>query len=52
VTELKRAYKLLFQSKLLARTAIERIRSELASSPSAQRMADFVSASERGVTRP
>jgi UDP-N-acetylglucosamine acyltransferase len=52
VSELKRAYKLLFQSKLLARTAIERIRTEVASSPNAQRLADFVAASERGVTRP
>ena len=52
VSELKRAYKLLFQSKLLARTAIERIRAEVAPSPHAQQLADFVAASERGVTRP
>lgn len=49
---LKRAYKLLFQSKLLARDAVERIRTDLADSPEAQRLAAFVAESERGVTRP
>jgi UDP-N-acetylglucosamine acyltransferase len=52
VSELKRAYRLLFQSKLLARDAVERIRSELAGSPLAQALAEFTAASERGVTRP
>jgi UDP-N-acetylglucosamine acyltransferase len=52
MSELKRAYRLLFQSKLLARDAVERIRGELAGSPSALAMAEFVAASERGVTRP
>lgn len=52
VSELKRAYRLLFQSKLLARDAVERIRAEIADSPQALAMADFVAASERGVTRP
>lgn len=52
VSEMKRAYRLLFQSKLLARDAVERIRGELAGSPPALAMADFVAASERGVTRP
>lgn len=49
---LKRAYRLLFQNKLLARDAVERIRGELAGSPQALALADFVAASERGVTRP
>ena len=52
VSEMKRAYRLLFQSKLLARDAVERIRGELEGSPPALAMADFVAASERGVTRP
>ena len=52
VSELKRAYRLLFQSKLLARDAVERIRAEIAESPQALAMADFVATSERGVTRP
>ncbi len=52
LNDLKRAYKLLFQSKLLARDAIGRIRAELPGSPHAARLADFVAASERGVTRP
>jgi UDP-N-acetylglucosamine acyltransferase len=49
---LKRAYRLCFQSKLLARDAVERIRAELADSAHALALADFVAASERGVTRP
>jgi UDP-N-acetylglucosamine acyltransferase len=52
MTKLKRGYRLLFQSKLLARDAVERIRAEIADSPQALAMADFVAASERGVTRP
>lgn len=52
VGELKRAYRILFQSKLLARDAVERVRGELASSPRALALADFVAGSERGVTRP
>ena len=36
VSALKRAYRLLFQSKLLARDAVERIRTELADSALAQ----------------
>jgi UDP-N-acetylglucosamine acyltransferase len=52
VGPLKRAYRLLFQSKLLARDAVERVRAELAPSDEAQRLAAFVAASERGVTRP
>jgi UDP-N-acetylglucosamine acyltransferase len=52
VSALKRAYRLLFQSKLLAKDAVESIRAELAGSDDAQRLADFVAASERGVTRP
>jgi len=52
VSALKRAYRLLFQSKLLARDAVERIRGELADSALAQTLAEFTAASERGVTRP
>jgi UDP-N-acetylglucosamine acyltransferase len=51
-SELKRAYRVLFQSKLLARDAIERVRKDLATSPHAQQLAAFVEASTRGVTRP
>ena len=44
VRELKRAYRLLFQSKLLARDAVARIRAELAGSPLALALADFIAA--------
>lgn len=49
---LRRAYRILFQSKMLARDAVDRIREELATSTDAIALADFVAASERGVTRP
>ena len=52
VAVLRRAYKILFQSKLLARDAVERIRSEFADSQHALALAEFVAGSERGVTRP
>lgn len=52
IAPLKRAYRLLFSNKLLARDAVERIRTELAGSPAALALAGFVAASERGVTRP
>lgn len=52
MTALKRAYRTLFQSKLLARDAVGRVRSELADSVHATDLAAFVEASERGVTRP
>jgi len=52
ISALRRAYKTLFQSKLLARDAIAKIRAEQSDSPEAIAMADFVAASERGVTRP
>ncbi len=52
IQALKRGYRLLFQSKLLVSEALARIRSELAGSSCCARLADFVEAAERGVTRP
>ncbi len=52
VRELKRAYKLLFSSKLRVAEAVEAVKSEFAESAPALAMAEFVAASERGVTRP
>lgn len=52
IQALKRAYRWLFQSKLLVSEALARIRSELAASPGCARLADFVEAAARGVTRP
>ena len=52
VREIKRAYKLLFGSKLRVPEAVAAVREELASSPQALALAEFVESSERGVTRP
>ncbi len=52
VREMKRAYKLLFSSKLRVAEAVEAVKNELPDSAAAAAMADFVAASERGVTRP
>jgi UDP-N-acetylglucosamine acyltransferase len=52
IQALKRSYRLLFQSKLLAAEAVARVRAELADSPRCLQLAAFVEASERGVTRP
>lgn len=49
---LKRAYRTLFQSKLLVAEAVAQVRAELADSPRSLELAAFVEGSERGVTRP
>lgn len=48
---IKQAFHLLFQSKLLRETALERLRTELPDVPEVQRLVRFVEASERGVSR-
>ena len=52
IRDLKRAYKILFQSKLRAGQAVEAVQSEFGKSSRSGEMADFLAASERGVTRP
>jgi UDP-N-acetylglucosamine acyltransferase len=52
VQALKRSYRVLFQSKLLAAEAVARVRAELGGSPRSLQLAAFVEGSERGVTRP
>ncbi|MFP6662953.1 MAG: acyl-ACP--UDP-N-acetylglucosamine O-acyltransferase [Deltaproteobacteria bacterium] len=52
VLELKQAYRSLFRSGALAKDAIAEIRRDLPDSARAGQLADFVAASERGVTRP
>lgn len=52
IRELKRAYRILFSSKLRVAEAVETVRAELSASAGAMAMADFVEKSERGVTRP
>ncbi len=48
---LKKAYRILFRSKLTQKEAIQKVRDELADSPDAQEMATFIETSERGVCR-
>lgn len=52
IRELKRAYRILFSSKLRVAEAVETVKSELPESTPAIAMAEFVANSERGVTRP
>ena len=52
IREVKRAYRTLFLSKTRTPEAVEMVRRELADSAEALRLAEFVAASERGVTRP
>ena len=46
---IQHAYRLLFNSRLSRRDAIERLRGEMADVPEVQRLVDFVDGSERGV---
>ena len=52
ISELKQAYRSLFRSGALVKDAIAEIRQGLPDSARAGQLADFVAASERGVTRP
>jgi UDP-N-acetylglucosamine acyltransferase len=52
IQSLKRGYRLLFQSKLLAAEGVARVRAELGKSPRSLQLAAFIDGSERGVTRP
>jgi UDP-N-acetylglucosamine acyltransferase len=52
IRELKRAYRLLFQSKLRASEAVQAVKREMPGFGYAVKLAEFVATSERGVTRP
>jgi UDP-N-acetylglucosamine acyltransferase len=48
--EIRRAYRVLFQSKLPVREAVEQVRTTMTMSPELEALLDFISVSERGVT--
>lgn len=48
---LKKAYRILFQSKLTVREAVERAEQEIPDVPEVRHLLSFVRASERGITR-
>jgi UDP-N-acetylglucosamine acyltransferase len=48
--EIRRAYRILFQSKLNLREAVDQARSTLQTSPELEAMLEFIDRSERGVT--
>lgn len=48
---LKQAYKILFRSSLLLKTAVEKVRTELEDIPEIRVLLDFVEKSERGICR-
>ena len=49
LSEIRKAYKILFRSGLTTTSALERIQAELSSSPEIQHLVQFVQASERGL---
>jgi UDP-N-acetylglucosamine acyltransferase len=51
VRQLKHAYHVLFQSKLLLEPALARVRAELAEAPEVDRLLAFLEKSERGFVR-
>ena len=51
VSRLKVAYRLLFRSGLTVQQAAEKVRAEVAACPEVTALVDFVTSSERGVTR-
>jgi UDP-N-acetylglucosamine acyltransferase len=51
IQSLKRAYRILFQSRLRARVAIETVRRDLGHVPQVEHMLEFIESSTRGVCR-
>jgi UDP-N-acetylglucosamine acyltransferase len=51
IKELKKAYKILFRSSLLLKTAVEKVRSEVQDIPEVKTLLEFVEKSERGICR-
>lgn len=51
IKQLKQAYKILFRSSLLLKTAVEKVRSELEGTPEIRTLLEFVEKSERGICR-
>jgi UDP-N-acetylglucosamine acyltransferase len=51
IKQLKQAYKILFRSSLLLKTAVEKVRSELEDTPEIRTLLEFVEKSERGICR-
>lgn len=51
IKELKQAYKILFRSSLLLKTAVEKVRSELQDTPELRTFLEFIEKSDRGICR-
>ena len=51
IDALKRAYRIIFRSRLKTKEALERVRQEVARLPEIDRLLDFIAHSERGVCR-
>lgn len=51
IKQLKQAYKILFRSSLLLKTAVEKVRAELDDLPEIRTLLEFVEKSERGICR-
>jgi UDP-N-acetylglucosamine acyltransferase len=51
IQSLKQAYRLVFRSALLLKTAIERIKTEVADIPEVRQFIDFIGHSQRGICR-
>lgn len=51
IEALKKAYRIIFQSKLKTKDALEKVRQEAAPSPEIEKLVSFIAHSERGVCR-
>ena len=51
INALKRAYRILFDSGLKAKDAVKEMRQQVGDSPEAERLAEFVERSQRGICR-
>jgi UDP-N-acetylglucosamine acyltransferase len=51
IESVRRAYRIMFQSKLLTKEALGKVRSEIPQTPEVARFIDFIAQSKRGVCR-
>ena len=51
ISQLKRAYRIVFRSKLTEQEAVARLREELGDVPEVQEMIRFIESTERGIVR-
>jgi len=51
IDNVRKAYRIMFQSKLLTRAAVEKVRNDIPQTPEVVQFIDFITQSKRGICR-